>query len=71
MTQLSCHSYLLTGFYGGFAYSHPLLKDFDYFWRLDSNVRYLCVPPFDPAQYVIDNDLDYGKTLPKQFVNPI
>jgi hypothetical protein len=47
-------------FYGGFAYSHPVLKDFDYFWRLDSNVRYLCVPPYDPAQYVADNDLDYG-----------
>lgn len=50
-------------FYGGFAYSHPALKEFDYFWRLDSNVRYLCVPPFDPAQYVMDNDLDYGKLL--------
>ena len=51
---------LSTGFYGGFAYSHPLLKQYDYFWRLDSNVKYLCVPPFDPAQYVMDNDLDYG-----------
>jgi len=47
-------------FFGGFAYSHPALKEYDYFWRLDSNVRYLCVPPFDPAQYLIDNDLDYG-----------
>ena len=51
------------GFYGGFAYSHPALKEYDYFWRLDSNVRYLCVPDFDPAQYVIDNDLDYGMFL--------
>lgn len=47
-------------FYGGFAYSHPALKDYDYFWRLDSNVKYLCAPPFDPLQYMIDNDLDYG-----------
>ena len=49
-------------FYGGFAYSHPALKDFDYFWRLDSNVKYLCVPPFDPAQYMIENELDYGRS---------
>ena len=54
---------LLTGFYGGFAYSHPALRDFDYFWRLDSNVRYLCVPPFDPAAFVAENDLDYGSLI--------
>lgn len=47
-------------FFGGFAYSHPALASYDYFWRLDSNVRYLCAPPYDPAQYVADNDLDYG-----------
>ena len=50
-------------FFGGFAYSHPALASYDYFWRLDSNVRYLCAPPYDPAQYVADNDLDYGKRL--------
>lgn len=48
-------------FFGGFAYSHPALASYDYFWRLDSNVRYLCAPPYDPAQYIADNDLDYGE----------
>ena len=47
-------------FYGGFAYSHPILRGFDYFWRLDSNVRFHCVPPYDPAQWMIERDLDYG-----------
>ncbi|KAF8522291.1 glycosyltransferase family 15 protein [Hysterangium stoloniferum] len=50
-------------FNSGFFYRHELLKDLDYYWRVEPNIRFYCDIDYDPFLYMQDNDKVYGFTL--------
>ena len=47
----------------GFFFRHKLLKDYDWYWRLEPNVKFLCDITYDPFLYMIDRNKTYGFTL--------
>jgi len=47
----------------GFFYRHELLKDFDYYWRVEPGVNFYCDVNYDPFLFMQDNDKLYGFTL--------
>jgi alpha 1,2-mannosyltransferase len=48
----------------GFFYKHPLVKDLDYYWRVEPDVDFVCNINFDPFRYLRDNNKLYGWTIP-------
>ncbi|KAF0408814.1 glycosyltransferase family 15 protein [Gigaspora margarita] len=50
-------------FYSGFFYQQELLKKYDYYWRVESDVDFYCDIDFDPFVYIKENDIKYGFTL--------
>ncbi|KAI9504671.1 hypothetical protein GGI25_000676 [Coemansia spiralis] len=50
-------------FESGFFFRHPLLDDFDYYWRVEPGVEFTCTIPYDPFQYMVDNKKVYGFTI--------
>ncbi|KAL1917661.1 uncharacterized protein VTP21DRAFT_4054 [Calcarisporiella thermophila] len=47
-------------FESGFFYRHPLLQDFDYYWRVEPGVEYFCPVDYDPFLFMQDNGKKYG-----------
>ena len=43
-----------------FFYHHPALQSFDYYWRVEPDVHFLCDITYDPFRLLRDNDLVYG-----------
>lgn len=39
-------------YFSGFFYRHPLLADFDYYWRMEPDVHYYCDLDYDPFLYM-------------------
>ncbi|KAJ2655633.1 alpha-1,2-mannosyltransferase ktr1 [Coemansia sp. RSA 1199] len=54
---------LMCRYQSGFVYKHALLKDLDYYWRIEPDVHYYCDIPYDPFKYMKDNKLIYGYTI--------
>ncbi|KAJ2523040.1 alpha 1,2-mannosyltransferase 2.4.1 [Coemansia sp. RSA 2049] len=54
---------LMCRYQSGFVHKHPLLKDLDYYWRIEPGVSYFCDIPYDPFRYMRDNRLVYGFTI--------
>ncbi|KAJ2259455.1 hypothetical protein EV176_006890, partial [Coemansia sp. RSA 451] len=54
---------LMCRYQSGFVYKHDLLKDLDYYWRIEPDVHYYCDIPYDPFKYMKDNKLIYGYTI--------
>ncbi|KAJ2497807.1 alpha-1,2-mannosyltransferase ktr1 [Coemansia sp. RSA 1972] len=54
---------LMCRYQSGFVYKHELLKDLDYYWRIEPDVHYYCDIPYDPFKYMKDNKLIYGYTI--------
>ncbi|KAJ2144267.1 alpha-1,2-mannosyltransferase ktr1 [Coemansia sp. RSA 564] len=54
---------LMCRYQSGFVYKHDLLKDLDYYWRIEPDVNYYCDIPYDPFKYMKDNKLIYGFTI--------
>ncbi|KAJ8653247.1 hypothetical protein O0I10_011095 [Lichtheimia ornata] len=50
-------------FQSGFFFRHPLLDDFEYYWRVEPDVQYFCDIDYDVFQMMKDNDYKYGWTL--------
>ncbi|KAJ1738267.1 hypothetical protein LPJ78_005744 [Coemansia sp. RSA 989] len=50
-------------FYSGFFFRHPLLKDLDYYWRIEPGVEYTCAIPYDPFVYMHQHSLKYSFTI--------
>ncbi|CAJ0909759.1 777_t:CDS:2 [Entrophospora sp. SA101] len=50
-------------FESGFFYRHELLKNYDYYWRVEPGVDFYCNIDFDPFLYMQDNDIKYGFTI--------
>lgn len=50
-------------FESGFFQWHPLLLEYDYFWRVEPGVSLECDVPYDIFEYMIQMELDYGFTI--------
>lgn len=42
-------------FNSGFFFRHPLLKDYDYYWRVEPDVKFFCDIAYDPFLTMMDN----------------
>ncbi|ORZ00568.1 nucleotide-diphospho-sugar transferase [Syncephalastrum racemosum] len=59
-------------FQSGFFFRHPLLDPYDYYWRVEPNVDFLCDIDYDVFQFMKDNRKLYGFTLTfKEFMTTI
>ncbi|EDO14313.1 hypothetical protein Kpol_154p1 [Vanderwaltozyma polyspora DSM 70294] len=47
----------------GFFWRHPLLDEYDWYWRVEPNIAYYCDILTDPFQYMQDNEKVYGFTI--------
>ncbi|EPR79858.1 Glycolipid 2-alpha-mannosyltransferase [Spraguea lophii 42_110] len=47
-------------FFSGFFYRNKLMRKYDYYWRIEPGVRFLCDIEFDPFEYLKENNKDYG-----------
>ncbi|BEI82603.1 hypothetical protein CcaverHIS002_0304710 [Cutaneotrichosporon cavernicola] len=50
-------------FNSGFFFHHPLLADYDYYWRVEPDVKFFCDLAYDPFLTMKDNGYKYGWTL--------
>ncbi|KAK1764443.1 putative alpha mannosyltransferase [Phialemonium atrogriseum] len=50
-------------FYSGFFYKHPLLAKYEWYWRLEPEVKYFCDLTYDPFQKMIEANKTYGFTI--------
>ncbi|KAF9465879.1 nucleotide-diphospho-sugar transferase [Collybia nuda] len=47
-------------FYSGFFWRHPALAQYEWLWRLDSDIEFHCDIPYDPIERVIEQKGLYG-----------
>ncbi|KFM24039.1 Glycolipid 2-alpha-mannosyltransferase 1 [Auxenochlorella protothecoides] len=47
-------------YFSGFFMNHPLLRGFDYYWRVEPNVRFYCSLQRDPFAVMRDSGASYG-----------
>ena len=47
-------------FYSGFFHQHPLLQEFEYYWRMEPDVHYYCDLDYDPFVFMEDRGVQYG-----------
>lgn len=47
-------------FNSGFFYRHPLLQEFEYYWRVEPWVEFLCDVDYDPFLFMKKHSKDYG-----------
>ncbi|KAG2201506.1 hypothetical protein INT46_007779 [Mucor plumbeus] len=50
-------------FQSGFFFRHPLLDEFDFYWRLEPYVDYYCQIDYDIFRFMKDNKKKYGFTI--------
>ncbi|PWA00011.1 hypothetical protein BB558_003955, partial [Smittium angustum] len=50
-------------FQSGYIFRHPLLKDLDYYWRIEQDTNYFCDIDYDPFRFMKDNNKMYGWTI--------
>ena len=56
----------------GFFYKHPLLKDFDYYWRIEPDVDYYCELDYDPFLFMKYTGKKYGyNIIATEFMNTV
>lgn len=47
----------------GFFWRHPLLDQFDWYWRIEPNVKYFCDLDYDPFLFMEKKNKQYGFTI--------
>ncbi|KAJ2807578.1 hypothetical protein H4R20_001233 [Coemansia guatemalensis] len=47
-------------FQSGYLHRHPLLRDIDYYWRIEPDVEYYCDIEYDPFAFMDNNGFKYG-----------
>lgn len=47
-------------FQSGFFFRHPLLADYEYYWRVEPDVQFFCDIDYDVFQMMKDNNFKYG-----------
>lgn len=50
-------------FESGFFYRHELLADYEYYWRVEPDIRIYCDVNYDVFQFMKDNNKKYGFTI--------
>ncbi|KAJ1960036.1 hypothetical protein GGI12_004020 [Dipsacomyces acuminosporus] len=50
-------------FQSGLFYKHPLVRDLDWYWRLEPDVEYYCDIDYDPFVFMRDRGIKYGFTI--------
>ncbi|KAK7044491.1 glycosyltransferase family 15 protein [Favolaschia claudopus] len=50
-------------FNSGFFFKHQLLQSYRYYWRVEPDIEYFCDMPYDPFQYMQQNNKTYGFTI--------
>lgn len=56
----------------GFFYRHPLMDEYDYYWRVEPSVKFYCDVDYDVFQFMQDNDYEYGFTVAlKEYIETI
>ena len=50
-------------FESGFFFRHPLLQQFEYYWRVEPSVELFCDVHYDPFKYMKDNKKKYSFVL--------
>ncbi|TYJ59211.1 hypothetical protein B9479_000200 [Cryptococcus floricola] len=50
-------------FYSGYFYRHPLMANYDYYWRIDPGVKFYCDINYDPFLLMQDENKVYGFTI--------
>ncbi|KAH8600385.1 glycolipid 2-alpha-mannosyltransferase-domain-containing protein [Bisporella sp. PMI_857] len=50
-------------FYSGFFYKHELLQKYEWYWRLEPEIKYFCDITYDPFLKMIEANKTYGFTI--------
>ncbi|KAM5451339.1 O-glycoside alpha-1,2-mannosyltransferase 4 [Microsporum canis] len=50
-------------FYSGFFYKHELLQKYEWYWRLEPEIKYFCDITYDPFLEMAKNNKTYGFTI--------
>ncbi|KAL5366702.1 glycolipid 2-alpha-mannosyltransferase-domain-containing protein [Aspergillus floccosus] len=50
-------------FYSGFFYKHPLLMKYEWYWRLEPEIKYFCDITYDPFIEMANANKTYGFTI--------
>ncbi|KAJ1727751.1 hypothetical protein LPJ61_004414 [Coemansia biformis] len=50
-------------FESGMFFKHPLMEQFDFYWRLEPGVEYTCDINYDPFLYMKERRIKYGWTI--------
>jgi hypothetical protein len=50
-------------FYSGFFYKHELLQKYDWYWRVEPEIKYFCDMTYDPFIHMERNNKTYGFTI--------
>lgn len=50
-------------FYSGAFFNHPLLLKYDWYWRVEPDVKYFCDITYDPFVYMEKHNKVYGFTI--------
>ncbi|KAK0125299.1 alpha-1,2-mannosyltransferase (Kre5) [Cadophora gregata f. sp. sojae] len=50
-------------FYSGFFYKHELLQKYEWYWRLEPEIKYFCDITYDPFLKMIETNKTYGFTI--------
>ncbi|KAJ9466058.1 O-glycoside alpha-1 [Diplonema papillatum] len=62
--HITSRSYrLMCRWYSGFFFKHPALQAYDYYFRVDDDLRFLCDVHLDPLMMMQDNRYVYGFTM--------
>lgn len=55
--RFMCH------YQSGYFFRHPLLDQFDYYWRVEPGTKLVCDIPYDPFMKMFEKKLKYGFTI--------
>ena len=50
-------------FYSGFFYKHELLQKYDWYWRVEPEIKYFCDITYDPFVHMARANKTYGFTI--------
>ncbi|KAK3115480.1 O-glycoside alpha-1,2-mannosyltransferase 4 [Teratosphaeriaceae sp. CCFEE 6253] len=50
-------------FYSGFFYKHELLQKYDWYWRVEPEIKYFCDITYDPFVHMARSNKTYGFTI--------
>ncbi|KAI8988039.1 nucleotide-diphospho-sugar transferase [Mycotypha africana] len=50
-------------FQSGWFFRHPLMDQFDYYWRVEPDIKFTCDVDYDPFRLMRERDLKYGFTI--------